>query len=56
MNLSRSQHLINALMACFQAEEGKRITGRRLAQIVDVTPVTISKWVNGKTKLEQVEW
>ena len=56
MKMPRTQRLINALISGMQAAEGRRITDREVASILEVRPATLSKWRNGGTQLEQVEW
>jgi hypothetical protein len=34
----------------------RRVTDREVAQSLKMRPGTLSKWRNGGTKLEQVEW
>jgi len=48
--------LINALVLELQQVEGRRITDREIAHYLKIRPGTLSKWRNGGTKLEQVEW
>jgi hypothetical protein len=52
----RPQRLINALIFEYQKTEGRRVADRELARYLQVRPGTLSKWRNGQTKLDQVEW
>jgi transcriptional regulator with XRE-family HTH domain len=54
--IPRPQRLINALIFEYQKTEGRRVPDRELARYLEVRPGTLSKWRNGKTKLDQVEW
>jgi transcriptional regulator with XRE-family HTH domain len=56
VSTARPQRLINALIFEYQKTEGRRVADRELARYLQVQPGTLSKWRNGKTKLDQVEW
>jgi transcriptional regulator with XRE-family HTH domain len=56
MSTARSQRLIIALISGIRAHEGRRITDYQIAEYLRVRPATLSKWMNGRTQLEQVEW
>jgi hypothetical protein len=55
-SIPRSQRLINALILEVQKLPARRVTDREVAQHLKMRPGTLSKWRNGGTKLEQVEW
>lgn len=52
----RTQKLVNALVLEFQKTEARRVTDREVAAYLKIRPGTLSKWRNGGTQLEQVEW
>lgn len=45
-----------ALISEIRAHEGQRIADYKIAEYLRVRPATLSKWMNGRTRLEQVEW
>src|ERR1041385_2746917 len=56
MPRDRSHRLINALVAGIQAHEGRRVAAPEIADYVRIRPATLSKWMNARTQLEQIEW
>ncbi|MBC2593750.1 helix-turn-helix transcriptional regulator [Ruficoccus amylovorans] len=55
-NRLRAVKLVNALIGQVRASEGRNITGKEIAERIGVQAATISRWVNGKTSLDQIEY
>lgn len=51
----RTTRLVNALIGQIQAEQECNLTSNSVADMLGVQPATISRWINGKTNLDQLE-
>lgn len=52
----RAKALINALIGQLRACEGRNITSKEIASRIGVQEATVSRWINGKTSLGQIEY
>jgi len=52
----RAKALINALIGQLRAYEGRNITSKEIAHRIGVQEATVSRWINGKTSLGQIEY
>ena len=52
----RAKALMNALIGQIRAYEGRKITSKEIAGRIGVQEATVSRWINGKTSLGQIEY